>query len=361
VDTSVTTPAEPVTPSFTQSTPTDRPVGAADVVYAETTHPVDSVAPVSWSLDGHPLAVDGNDRAVSLAPLGLTGRHSLSASVGASTLTWTVDAASPSASYELSEPLLRSGAEHIYNGPFTMSLAGTDDVPGYVVREFRTDGDGWYNYFGWPTDPDAPFLFTPSGTNIDDLVYGKLGKPRLVPWDDPAPNYGRHTIEYRAIDPTGNVGTASSFAVTLVPPPPACTSTVTGRVPGPLTVVTGVTCLTSATVAGPVTVRPGASLVASGSTISGPLSAASAASVELLNSTISGPANIANATTEVTLVGGTVRGPLTLTSNHPTRAPVVAGVTVAGPLSCTGNTPPPSNLRSPNHVRGPRKAQCATL
>ncbi|HEV7649286.1 MAG TPA: M64 family metallopeptidase [Actinophytocola sp.] len=361
VDTSVTTPVEPVVPSFTLSTPTDRPVGGSDVVYAETTHPMDSVPPVSWSLDGHPLAVNGNDRAVSLAPLGLTGRHSLSASMGSSMLTWTVDAASPSASYELSAPLLASGAEHIYNGPFTMSLAGSDDTPGYVVREFRTDGDGWFNYFGWPTDPDAPFQFTPSGTNVDDLVYGKLGKPRVVPWDDPAPNYGRHTIEYRAIDPTGNIGGASSFGVTLIPPPPTCTRTVTGRWTGPLAVQSGVTCLTSATVSGPVTVRPGASLVATNSTISGPLTATSAGSVELLNSTVSGPANITNATTEVTLIGGTVRGPLTLSGNHLTRAPAVAGVTVAGPLSCGANSPAPSNLRSPNQVQGPRTGQCATL
>jgi len=361
VDTSVTTPVEPVTPSFTLSTPTDRPVGGTDVVYAETTHPVATVPPVSWSLDGHPLAVTGNDRAVSLAPLGLTGSHTLTASVGSSVLTWTVDASSPSTSYELSEPLLSTGAEHIYNGPFTMSLAGADDTPGYVVREFRTDGDGWYNYYGWPTDPDAPFRFTPSGTNVDDLVYGKLGKPRLVPWDDPTPNYGRHTIDYRSIDPTGNVGQASSFAVTLIPPPPACTTTVTGRVAGPLTVRTGVTCLSSATVAGPVTVGAGASLVATNSTIAGALTATSAAAVELLNSTVSGPAKITNATTELTLIGGTIRGPLTVSSNHLTRAPVIAGVTVAGPLSCSGNTPSPSNLRSPNQVHGPRTGQCATL
>jgi hypothetical protein len=361
VDTSVVTPVQPVTPSFTTSTPTDRPVGGTDVVYAETTHPVNSVPRVTWSLDGHPLSVNGNDRAVSLAPLGLTGRHTLSASVGSAVLTWTVDAASPSATYRLSEPLLASGAEHVYNGPFTMSLAGTDDTPGYVVREFRTDGDGWYNYYGWPTDPNAPFQFTPSGTNIDDLVYGKLGKPRLVPWDDPTPNYGRHTIEYRSIDPTGNIGAPQSFAVTLIPPPPACTLTLTGRVRGPLTVHTGVTCLSSATVSGLVTVRPGASLVATNATIAGPLNAAAAASVELLNSTVSGPANITNATTEVTILGATIRGPLTLSTNHVTRAPVVAGVTVAGPLSCTGNTPAPTNLRSPNQVHGPKTGQCATL
>ena len=360
VDTAVTTPVEPVTPSFTLSTPTDHPVGGADVVYAETTHPVDSVPAVTWSLDGRPLAAGGNDHAVSLGSLGLTGTHTLTASVGTSVLTWTVDATSPTAAYVLSPPLLRAGGEHIYNGPFTMSLTGSDDTPGYLVREFRTDGDGWYHYYGWPTNPDEPFHFTPSGTNVDDLVYGKLGKPRLVPWDDPAPNYGRHVVEYRAIDPSGNVGAASSFAATLIPAPPACTSTLSGRVRGPLVIRDGVTCLSSATVSGPVTVRPGAALVSTGSTISGALSATSASAVELLNSTVAGGVSITG-TPDVTLVGGTVRGPVTLSRDGTPRAPVVAGVTVLGPLSCTGNAPAPENLRAPNTVRGPRTGQCAKL
>jgi hypothetical protein len=365
VDTTLTTPAEPAPPEFTLSTPTAQPVGGRDVVYAETTHPVDSVHPVTWSLDGDPLAVGGNDRAVSLAPLGLTGGHTLTASVGTGTstrtLTWTVDASLPSADYELSDPLLAAGGEHIYNGPFTMSLTAADDSPGYVVREFRTDGDGWYNYYGWPTDPDAPFRFTPSGTNVDDLVYGKLGKPRMVPWEDPTPNYGRHAIEYRAIDPSGNIGSSSEFAVTLIPPPPACTTTLTGRVSGPLVVRSGVTCLSGATVGGPVTVLAGGSVVVTGSTVAGPLTATGASAVELLNSTVRGPVTLRGTTADVTLVGGSVRGAVTLSANRTARAPVVAGVTVRGPLVCQENTPAPENLRAPNAVQGPRTGQCARL
>lgn len=362
VNTALTTPVAPAQPVFTLSTPTTQPVGARDVVYAETTHPSHQRFPVTWRLDGAVLPASGNDRAVSLAGLGLVGTHTLTATVGTSTLTWTVDATNPTASYALSTPLLRAGSEYVYNGPFTMSLTGADDTPGYLVREFRTDGDGWFNYFGWPTDPDAPFQFTPSGTTIDSLVFGKLGKPRLVPWEDPTPNYGRHTIEYRAIDPSGNIGAASAFAVTLLPAPPACTTTVTGRHNGPLVVRSGVTCLTGATVAGPVTVQVGASLVATGSTVSGPVTATGAAAVELLNSTVRGPVAITGATTDVTIVGGTVDGSVTLSANHTgTRAPVVAGVTVNGPLSCAGNTPAPENLRAPNTVRGPRTGQCATL
>ena len=99
-----------------------------------------------------------------------------------------------------------------------MALDGADDTPGYVVREFRTDGDGWFNYFGWPTDPDAPFLFTPQGTEIDSLVYGKLGVPRLSPWDDvPTELRHPHRSSTASIDPSGNIGAASSFDVTLLP------------------------------------------------------------------------------------------------------------------------------------------------
>ena len=72
---------------------------------------------------------------------------------------------------------------------------------------FRVDGDGWYDYYGRPTDAPAPFRFTAEGTEIDQLVHGKLGVTRVVPWDDVPPGYGRHRVEYRAIDATGNVGT----------------------------------------------------------------------------------------------------------------------------------------------------------
>jgi len=236
-----------------------------------------------------------------------------------------------------------------------MALDGADDTPGYVVREFRTDGDGWFNYFGWPTDPAAPFLFTPRGTEIDDLVYGKLGVPRLSPWDEVPTSYGRHTIEYRSIDPSGNIGAADAFDVTLLPAPPACTTTVTGRHNGPLTVRAGVTCLDGATVAGPVTVSPGAALVATGATIEGPVTATRAGTVELFRSMVGGPLSVSGATGDVQVLGGTVRGPVTLTGN---RAPVFAGVTVNGPLTCTGNTSAPDNLRIPNTVHGPSLGQC---
>jgi IgA Peptidase M64 len=367
VDTSVTTPPDPTPAAFTASTPTDRPVGGTDVVYVETTHPADRIHPVTWTLDGRAVTPAGNDRSLALAPFRLTGRHTLTAATGSATRTWTIDAAGPAADYELSTPLLtvpKPGrpTEFIYNGPFTMRLTGTDDTPGYLVREFQTNGDGWFNYFGWPTDPDAPFLFTPSGTNIDNLVYGKLGVPRLSPWDDATPSYGRHTVRYRAIDPTGNIGSPGEFVVTLLPAPPACTTTVTGPHRGPLVIVSGVTCLDDAVVSGPVTVRPGAALVATGAQISGPVTSFGATAIELLDTTVTGPLVVTGTTEDVTVVGGRVTGPVSLLRNQTGgRAPILAGVTVTGPVVCNANTPAPDNLQAPNSVRGPKLGQCAAL
>jgi hypothetical protein len=362
VDTSVVTPPGETRVDITASTPTDRPVGGTDVVYVQTTHPVDQIPLATWRLDGAPVGSPGND--LALAPLGLIGRHTLTASVGSATRTWTVDAALPGASYELSKPLLTvpkpgKPTEYIFNAPFTMRIDGTDDTPGFVVREFQTDGDGWFNYFGWPTDPNLPFLFTPEGTNVDNLIYGKLGVPRLSPWDDVPSGYGRHSIAYRSIDPSGNHGTPGSFVVTLLRGTPTCTTVVTGRHRGPLVVNSGVTCLDKAEVTGPVVVRQGASLVASGSSISGPVSASGATAVELLNTTVSGPVLISRTAEDVTIVGGQVNGPIVLSDNRTVNRPLVfAGVSVNGPVLCSGNAPAPDNLQAPNTIRGPVLGQC---
>ena len=95
--------------------------------------------------------------------------------------------------------------EYVFEGPFSMKLTATDDKPGYVVPEFRVDGDGWQNFYGWPTDANAPFQFSVTGTDIDVLNYGKLA-------------YGHHMIEYRAIDAAGNIATAKKFALTYLDP-----------------------------------------------------------------------------------------------------------------------------------------------
>ncbi|MFJ6695141.1 M64 family metallopeptidase [Streptomyces sp. NPDC091272] len=216
---------------FTGHTGTQRPVGARSVVYADTSHSATGPSPrVRWTLDGWPVATGlGNDRDLDLSKLRLpAGRtHTLRARIAGSdaALTWTVDAAPATGSYALSDPVRtvrRPGrpVEYVYDGPFTMRLDAKDDQKGTVVSQFRVDGDGWYTYYGWPTDAAAPWRFTPSGTNVDDLVYGKLGTPRVVPWDDATPEYRTHTIEHRTIDAAGNVGPAGKFLVTLTPPQP---------------------------------------------------------------------------------------------------------------------------------------------
>ncbi|TMR91792.1 M64 family metallopeptidase [Nonomuraea basaltis] len=343
VDTALTTPPDGVEPAFVSSTPTDRPLGRADVVYAETTHPAAAVPEVTWTLDGKQVKGDAADLDLGELDLG-PGPHTLTAALGGQKLTWSIDAARPSTAYELSEPLARSGDAYVYNGPFSMRLTGTDDHDGYVVSESRVDGDGWFNYFGWPTSSELPWTFSEQGTVIDSLVYGKL--PR-----------GRHTIEYRSIDAAGNHGRAGSFTVTTIAPPPACTRTVTGVHRGALTVAEGVTCLDAAEVTGPVTVRAGASLVVTGGRITGTLAATKPAAVHLLNARVHGALTVSGAR-ELVVVGAGLLGAALLTGNT---APILSGTTVKGALACAGNAPAPADLGVPNTLTGAGAGQCARL
>lgn len=221
VDTRVRTPAVPTPIAFTGSTPENTDVGARDVIYTETTHPTRSVPAVHWTLDGRPLPARSGDLALARLHL-IAGTHritaqAVSSGVWSSTRTWTVDAQRPEVSYALSRPAAVTHGAYVFDGRFTMRLMPRDSG-GPAVAEFQVDGDGWFRYFGWPSDPAAPFLFTPLGTEIDHLIYGKLGRPaRATPWDDVPPGYGRHLIEYRAIDAAGNVGSARRFSVILRP------------------------------------------------------------------------------------------------------------------------------------------------
>ncbi|WP_439381835.1 M64 family metallopeptidase [Amycolatopsis lexingtonensis] len=201
VDTSVVTPPASG-PAVVASTPTAQPVGGHDVVYVETGEPTGSIPPVRWSLDGKP-AGSGADFALAES----RGTHRLTATTGGTTLTWTVDATGPATTAE-------APAGKVVHGSFTMRLTPSDGM-----AEFRVDGDGWHKYYGWPTDPDAPYLFTPRGTDIDGLAYGNLGSGGLTvsPFATRTPGYGRHRIEYRSIDAAGNTGPTRSFEVTLLP------------------------------------------------------------------------------------------------------------------------------------------------
>ncbi|MFB6622469.1 M64 family metallopeptidase [Streptomyces sp. NPDC056374] len=226
VDPARTTERDGTAAAFTGHTPLGSPVGARSVAHADTTHAVDRTPALRWRLDGRTVATGPNDRDLDLRSLRMApGTHTLTARIVGTDeeLSWTVDARPATASYALSEPLRTVGrhgrpVEYVYDGPFTMRLTARDDQEGAVVSQFRVDGDGWYTYYGWPTDADAPFRFSPGGTVIDDLVYGKLGRSRAVPWDDATPDYGTHRIEYRTIDAAGNIGGTGEFLVTLVEP-----------------------------------------------------------------------------------------------------------------------------------------------
>ncbi|MEU3452321.1 ExeM/NucH family extracellular endonuclease [Micromonospora sp. NPDC006766] len=162
---------------------------------------------------------------------------------------------------------------------------------------------------------------------------------------------------------------------------PQCTTTITGKYSKPLVVSAGLVCLENATVSGPVTVNPGASLVVTGGTISGPVSATRPVLFEFAGTTVSGPVTVTGATGGLSITKGkvsgpvsitnstggvridavTISGPVTVTGNTGSQPVVVAANTVSGPLACSGNTPAPVNESRPNSVKGPASGQCAKL
>jgi len=306
---------------FTNTTQTTRPVSGREVVYA---FPSDRDARIAWRLNGT-LVPDADNRSTfNLAKKNLPpGTHRLSATVSdpndseraSQTIEWVVDNTGPTVRYELSPPVATrtsaDGVPHVFmRDQFTMKLEPADDQPGHVVAEFRVNGDGWHHYYGWPdAPPGTPFLFTPRGTTIKELVYGSLSSEGLSPqpWEERRPGWGTHRIEYRARDAAGNIGEAREFRVTIAPTP-QCTSTLTGNVAGPVNVRTGVTCLDGATVQGAVTVSPGAALVALRSRIAGPLTATNAEVIELVGTAVNGDVRIEGATGRMTIFDSTCGG-----------------------------------------------------
>jgi IgA Peptidase M64 len=370
--------AVPVPIAITGSTQVgERAVGGQDVVYVETTHPADRILDVTWRLDGTVLPNPHNSRNLDLGDLDLaSGTYELTATVtdpadpggSSDSRTWTVDNVEATAPADLSEPLatLPGRTPHnIYFERFTMGLDPTDNRPGFTVGEFRLDGDGWFNYFGWPdAPPGTPFLFTPTGTVIKSLVYGNLGSGGLskAVFESTEPGYGTHTVEHRAIDAAGNVGAPAEFRATVLPgASPTCTRTVTGRHRGNLTVASGVTCLVDARVTGRVTVRPGASLVVSGGAIDGGLSADRAATVQILGATVRGLSVIGRTAGDVTVAGSTFDGAVTFSGNQTGDRPVIlAGNRVNGLLMCSGNGAV-ADYGAHNRIRGGTTGQCAAL
>jgi hypothetical protein len=371
----------PVTAAFTLSTQTDRAVGGDDVVYVETTHPTDRVLDVTWRLNGVEVA-NGNRRNFDLGVLApAPGTHTLSATVsdpagGATeTRTWTVDNTLPTAPRTLSQPLTTLGGpplpEHnVYFGEFDMRLDPQDDQPGFVVGELRENGDGWFNYFGFPDEPfGTPFTFSHSGKVVKALTYGNLGTGGLSKaafeqtFPEFEPGYGTHSIEHRAIDASGNIGTPGLFKATVLPgASPACTTTITGKRKSGLTVESGVTCIAGATIDGPVTVEPGASLVVSdGSQLHRGLHAVDAAVVHVFGASVNRNTNISGTTGDL-IIAGSEFNKLVITGNKGSSYGVaILGNRIADKLICNDNDPGVTDFGAPNDVGRKAAGDCAEL
>lgn len=392
---------------ITGSSPTDRPVAGDEVVHVLTGHPSDRALDVAWALNGAPVA-PSTDRTIDLAALGLaSGTHQLTATVtdpaeggGTEIVTWTVDNVLPTAPRTLSEPLttLDGDLEHpVYFDGWNMFLTPQDDTTGYegtphVVGQLRLNEDGWFNYFGFPEEEDAPFKFRHSGTNVKALTYGNLGTGGLSkatfeqyfeghPSGTFVPGFGTHFVEHRATDPSGNIGEAESYRATVVPGDPLdCTRTITGERFGNVVVSSGVTCLDDATVHGGVTVRQGASVVVSDSTIAGGLVADGADALQVFGSTVNGETMINGTETGVWAAGSTFNGEVHLTDNTQVArdqgtdrwderfmlygyeyGPILVGNTFHGDVSCSGNSAPARDFQAPNKINGTAGGDCSTL
>lgn len=310
------------------TTQTERPVGGRDVVYARPAVGALVAPRVTWELNGKTVPASTPDGwTFDLSAQELPGgTHQLTARLGTGaadpnlTRTWTVDATGPTVTYALSdaEAGKTTGTEphYLMRDEFTMALDPKDDQPGYVVAEFRVNGDGWHHFYGWPdAPPGTPYTFTPRGTNIKELIYGSLSSEGLSPqpWEPREPGWGNHRIEYRGIDAAGNVGQAKAFRVTFLPGP-GCTRTITAPHAGELRVTSGTTCVTGTSVKGPVVVEKGASLVARQATLAS-VTSTGAASVEIVDSTIEGAARITGTTGHITLFGTAVKGERALAGN----------------------------------------------
>jgi hypothetical protein len=170
-----------------------------------------------------------------------------------------------------------------------------------------------------------------------------------------------------------------------------CGTTVTGTHSGPLRIGAGVTCISGATISGPVSISAGAVVAVSASELSGPLSANGAAQLSVCSSHIAGslsvtnssgfvlvgdagndgsPAcnanviwgrvNLTNNSGGVQLGGNSIAGSVSLTGNTGLAVQIEAN-NIAGPLGCSGNLPAPTDQGQFNIVKGGASGQCATL
>ncbi len=379
---------------FTNSSSQENALAYDEIAFVQTPNPNDRMLTVTWELNGEELPNTDNSRLLDLSALDLPdGASELTVTVtdpgfsdDSDSITWIVDNGLPTAPRTLSDPLtsLSGDEEHnIYFNEFDMFLDPQDDQPGFVVGELRLNGQGWFNYFGFPDEPEGtPFTFAHSGTDVKELTYGNLGSfglsiatfERTYTEDDPygpfIPGFGTHTIEHRAIDATGNIGDAEEFQATVLPGDlPECTETLSGNINGGLTVKEGVTCLDSAQVRGGLTVENGASLIAFDSSINGGIKTSGGEVIQLFGTTVNGNSAITGTSSNITLAGNSFNGGLTLSQNNQISAneqygeygPILSGNDISGKLTCTGNNATVTDFGASNNISGKQSGDCGGL
>ncbi|AGZ44993.1 alpha-1,2-mannosidase [Actinoplanes friuliensis DSM 7358] len=167
---------------------------------------------------------------------------------------------------------------------------------------------------------------------------------------------------YYRLDVSANTGEASTTLAEvelLGIPAPACTTTISDKVAGAVSVRSGVTCIKAgAQVTGLISVSKGASLYATGANLRAAVTATGAGTVSLLNTTVAGPVTVTGSG-PVSLENSTLKSAVTLLTNK--KSTVVADNTITGPLTCSGNKPAPVNNGLTNAGSGVRLGQCGKL
>lgn len=243
--------------------------------------------------------------------------------------------------------------------PLTVTLNSEPVVLGSLVTDANGTAGGT---FGVPASvPDGEHLLTIEGVSPDDVD-----------------QVGNRRVYVKRLQPAG---------VAFVPP--ACTTTLTGDVIGPFTVLGGDhLCVENARVVGPVTVGAGGAFSATGSQVSGGVVSAGAVYVRLCGTAVSqsglevtgssGPVivgdpgqgcagnrlvgvNLTGNGAGATMSGNTVFGQARFDRNAGGTNTVAANTLASGALNCSANDPPPVNAGQANTAPLGKTGQCAAL
>ena len=188
-------------PRSPRNTANTHPVASDEVVYVETNHPADRVLPVTWTLNGTEIPNPRNSRNLDLGDAQRARGHEHARGEGHRRRARRTRSSGRSTRsprprpVRLSTPLThahRRRLEHpVYFGGWDMWLDPKDDTTGYtgtpaVVGQFRLNGDGWFNYFGFPEKRELAVRVPPlrPGREGADLRQPRHGRPlvgRLQP------------------------------------------------------------------------------------------------------------------------------------------------------------------------------------